>query len=174
MANDGKRYINDARADTATEPVYEEFTSGSRHSYDQAQKLIHGLLDSNGKPKATATTAYPRFINDNPDYTAHSTGGAVLEAELVERSWTEGDVDGCIISCWGPTTFSGVYVTLASSDIGTASAALRLQSTSDNGDRNRYWVANGESVRILFQSLTHIWVVAIDSAVDNNIDIVPI
>lgn len=33
MANDGKRFLADAFKDTATEPVYEQFSDGNKHSH---------------------------------------------------------------------------------------------------------------------------------------------
>lgn len=151
-------------------------TNNAAHSLDQAQLLTQGLVDSTGAAKTTATTAYPRYANDVNAYALHTTGGAVVAADLAERSWTEGDVDGCVINCWGGTNFKGVYVTLAATDIGTAQAALRLQSTNDNGDRNRYWIPADKSVFIPFPSLAYIWIIAIDTdaSEDNNVEIVPV
>lgn len=155
--------------------------SGSMCTADQSQKLTNGLYDDAGNPKTTATTALPRFANNvNAPTGAASAAAAAIATvqagDVVSRSWSETDVDGVVVTCWGGSGFAGVYVALAATDIGTTAAAARLTGTSDNGNRQRYWVAKGERVFIPFAGLAYAYLIAmdVDGSEENHVDLVPV
>lgn len=154
---------------------------GDSYTVNPATLLTHGLLDAAGRPKTTATTALPRFANNvnAPNGAASAAAAAIATvqaADVVSRSWSETDVDGVVVTCWGGSGFEGVYVVLSATDIGTTVAAARLTGTSDNGNRQRYWVGKGERVLIPFAGLTYVYLIAMDAdgAESNHVDLVPV
>lgn len=148
---------------------------------DQSQLLTQGLLTATGTAKTTPTTALPRFANNVPAPTGAASAAAariatVVAGDVVTRSWSTGDVDGVVLSSYGGANFAGHYVTLSATDIGTAQAAIRLTGTSDDNDRQRYFVGKGERVFVPFPGLQYIYTVAmdVDGSEDNAIDMVPV
>ena len=148
---------------------------------DSVVTLTQGLLKSDGSAKVIPTTANPKEAHDvnAPNGAANADAAeltAVLAADVVQRSWTEADVDGVTVDCSGGTGFTGVYVTLSSTDIGTSTAATRLTGANDNADRLRVFCPAGQKTLIPFPDLQFIYMVAmdVDASEQNHVRLYPV
>lgn len=145
-------------------------TSGAAHVADQAEKA-GGLYNTDGTwPKTETVTAQPKHLNDIPNYTGHATQAAVGAGEINTITLSAGTyATGIYVNPWGPSTFSGVYVTVNAAD--SATARSRLQSV-EGSSTLRYFVPNGKPRTLKFTSeITRVDVTAIDSAADNNLEV---
>ncbi len=148
---------------------------------DQGAALTCAVLDSNGNIKTTATTSNNREAHNVPAPTGSASADAaeltaVQAGDVVVRSFTTNDVDGVTVDAKGGVGFAGVYVTLSSTDIGSATAATRLTGRNDDNDSLRIFCRAGEKTFIPFPGLQYVYIVAmdVDGSEQNHINLYPV